>query len=161
MQGLGESFKKIYRKYGIHTHFKGNITFRQLLVKPKDQDPKEKNSGVIYSYQCEEIACDEECIGETSSTLGERYREHLKEPSPIHVHSLQSGHNSTPDNFNILGREDQGLTRTIKEAIYIRLTIPLLTGILVSSILIHIWDRVLHNTPGLKINPSQVYAHTQ
>ena len=91
----------------VSTHFKGNMTLRQLLVKPKDQDPKKKKSGVIYSYQCGEIAWDEEYIGETSRTLGERYREHLKEPSPIHVHSLQSGHNPTQDNFNILRREDQ------------------------------------------------------
>ena len=92
------------------------MTLRQLLVKPKDQDPKEK-SGVIYSYQCGEIVCNEEYIGETSRTLGGRYREHLREPYSIHVHSLQCGHNPTQDNFNILGREDQGLTRTIKEAI--------------------------------------------
>ena len=85
-QGLGETFKKIYGKYGIHTHFKGNMSIRQLLVKPKDQDPKEK-SGVIYSYQCGKIACNEEYIRETSRNLEERYREHLMEPSTIHVHS--------------------------------------------------------------------------
>ena len=38
----------------------------------------------------------------------------------------QTGHNSTPDNFSILGREDQGLTWTIKEAIYIRINNPTL-----------------------------------
>ena len=106
-QGLGENFKTICREYGIHTHFKVNMTLSQLLVKHKDQDPKMKKSGDIYSYQCGELACNEEYIEETSRPLGERYREHLKEPSPIHVHILQSGHNSTPDKFNILGREDQ------------------------------------------------------
>ena len=49
-------------------HFKGNRTLKQLLVIPKDQDPTDK-SGVIYSYQCGEIACDEEYIAETSRTL--------------------------------------------------------------------------------------------
>ena len=53
-----------------------------MLVRPKDQDPKEK-SGVIYSYQCEAIDCGEEDISETSRTHGERYKEHLREPSPI------------------------------------------------------------------------------
>ena len=48
------------------------MTLKQLLVKPKDQDPKDKNSGVIYSYQCGEITWDEEYIGETSRTLGGR-----------------------------------------------------------------------------------------
>ena len=76
---------------------------KPLLVKPKDQDTKDKKSGAIYSYQCGKIAYDEEDIGETGRALEERYREHLKEPSPIHVHRLQTGHNATPDNFNIIG----------------------------------------------------------
>ena len=105
-QGLWESFKKICEQYGIHTHFKGSSTLRQLLARPKDQDPKEKKNGVIYSYQCGETACNEEYIGKTSRTLGGRYRKHLKQPFPIHVCIQQTGHDSTPDNFSILGRED-------------------------------------------------------
>ena len=61
-------------------------------MKPKDQGPKDKKSGVIYSYQCGDIACGEEFIGETSRTLGERYKEHLKQPSPNHAHIQQTGH---------------------------------------------------------------------
>ena len=37
--------------------FKHNSSLKQLLVKPKDQDPKEKKSGVIYSYQCRAMNC--------------------------------------------------------------------------------------------------------
>ena len=58
-----------------------------MLVRPKDQDPKEKKSGVIYSYKCGAMDFDEEYISETSRTLGERYKEHLREPSPIQAHS--------------------------------------------------------------------------
>ena len=93
MQGTAESFKHICGKYGINVHFKGNTTIKQLLMKPKDQDPMEKKSGVIYSYQCNNLACDEEYIGETARTLGERHKEHLKQPSSIHVHIWQIGHN--------------------------------------------------------------------
>ena len=75
-------------------------------MKLKDQDPKDKKSVDIYSYQCGEIACDEENIGETSGTLGEIYRDHLKQPWPIYVHILQTGHTLTPNNFNTIGRED-------------------------------------------------------
>ena len=67
-----------------------------MLVKPKDQDPKEKKSGVIYSYQCGTINCGEEYVGETSITLGECYREHLKEPSPIYAHSLHTSYQLSP-----------------------------------------------------------------
>ena len=61
-------------KYVIQTHFKGNRTIRELLVKPKDKDPVERKCGAIYLYQCGELTCDEEYIGETFRTLGERYK---------------------------------------------------------------------------------------
>ena len=86
-QGLGESIKKVCNKYGMQTHFKENRTLKQLSVEPKDQDPIDKKSGAIYMYQCGEVTCDEEYVGETSRTLRERYKQHLKEPSPIHMHN--------------------------------------------------------------------------
>ena len=85
-KGIVESIKHICGKYGIQVHFKGNTTIKQVLMKPKDQDSKEMESRVIYSFQCNHIVCNEEYIGETASTLGERSKEHLKQPSPIHVH---------------------------------------------------------------------------
>ena len=124
-------------------------------MKPKDQDPKDKKSGVIYSFQCNHIACNEEYIGETARTLGERCKEHVKQPSPIHVHIQQTGHNTTETSFNIIGREDQGLARTIKESIYIRVNNPTLNQNIGKYNLSHIWDRVLFNTPGLKLGSSQ------
>ena len=86
-------------------------------MKPKDQDSKEKKSGVIYSFQCNHIVCNDEYIGETARTLGERCKEHLKQPSPIHAYMQQTGHSITDTSFNIIGREDQGQARTIKESI--------------------------------------------
>ena len=83
----------------------------------------------------------EEYKGETSRTLKERYQEHLKQPSPIYAHIQQTGHNSTPDNFSILGREDQGLTRTIKVVIYIRVNNPTLNRNI--GKFNHIWDRTV------------------
>ena len=95
-------------------------------MKPKDQDPKEKKSGVIYSFQCNHITCDEEYIGETARILGERCKEHLKQPSPIHTHIQQTGHITTEDSFNIIGREDQGQATTTKESIFIMVNNPTL-----------------------------------
>ena len=46
-KGKVESFKHICGKYGIKVHFKGNPTIRQVLMKPKDQDPKERK---VASY---------------------------------------------------------------------------------------------------------------
>ena len=62
-KGLSESLK-ICGNYGIQTYFKGNTTIKQTLMRPKDQDPKDRRSGVIYSYKCGYITCSEEYIGE-------------------------------------------------------------------------------------------------
>ena len=100
VQGLGESIKCTCFKYGIRTHFKGNRTPTEILVKPKDKVPEDKKSGVIYCYQCSAIDCGEEYIGETARTMGERYWEHLRVASPIQAHNQLMGHQTTQDNFS-------------------------------------------------------------
>ena len=64
--------------------FKGNKTFRQVLVKPKDMDPKEKKSGVVYSYQCGVINCGEEYIGEPPGPWGIA-TESISKHSPLYM----------------------------------------------------------------------------
>ena len=49
-KGIAESIKQICGKYDIQVHFKGNTTIKEGLMKPKDQDPKDNKSGIIYSY---------------------------------------------------------------------------------------------------------------
>ena len=98
-------------------------------------------------------------IRDTSRTCGERFKEHLKEPAPIHVHSIQTGHKTMADNFSILGREDHGLARRIKESIFIRVNNPTLNRNAGKYNLHHIWDRVLSNTHGLNINNDNGHTH--
>ena len=124
-QGLCESIKKICGRYAIQTHFKGGRTIKNLLVSPKHKDPMVNQSGAIYWYQCGDLACNEEYIGEISRSFGERYKEHLNAPSAIHHHSSQAGHPTNHNNFQIKGREGHNLVRNIKKSIYIRLIIPL------------------------------------
>ena len=123
-QGLCKTIK-ICCKYGIQTHLKGNRVIKNILVSPKDKEWMENKCGAIYWFQCE-LACDEEYIGETSRTLGERFKENLKEPSPIHHHSSTTGHITKQDNFQITGREDHGIAWTIEESIYIRVNNPII-----------------------------------
>ena len=98
-----QCFKNIGRKFGVQVHCKGGTTIKNLLMSPKDKDPIQKQSGVIYSYHCDRVDCDEEYIGESSRTFGERFKEHLKPPSPIFDHSNISGHSVTINNFKFLG----------------------------------------------------------
>ena len=86
-KGISESIKHAFGKYGIQVHFKGNQTIKQILMKPKEKDPKDSKSGVIYSYQCPHLDCNEEYMAETSRTLRERRKEHPNQPSPIHRHA--------------------------------------------------------------------------
>ena len=67
-------------------------------------------------------------IEESSRTFGERFREHLKAPSPIYDHFNITGCGTPIDNFSIVGKEDLNLIRVIKEAIYIRVNNPYLNG---------------------------------
>ena len=110
-----------------------------------------KKSGVIYRYKCNRVECDEEYIGESARNFAERFKEHLKTPFPIYNHSVISGHSVTIDNFSIVGREDQNLLRTIKEALYIRVNNPSLNKNIGKYHLPHIWDEVLHNISELKL----------
>ena len=105
-QGLSESFKRTCKKYGIEVHLKGGHTIKDLLMAPKDKVPIPKNSGAIYRYKCKRVDCEEEYIGESARNFEERFKEHLKAPSPIHDHLDTSGHSVTIENFSILGRED-------------------------------------------------------
>ena len=105
-------------------YFKRGTTIKNLLMAPKDQDPMKKRSGVIYRYRCDRVECNDEYIGESSRTFGERFKEHLKAPSPIFDYYSTTGHQVSIENFSIVGREEQNLMRAIKEAIYIRVNNP-------------------------------------
>ena len=61
------------KKYGVQVHFKGGTNLKNLLVSPKDKDIITKKSTVIYWFKCDKIDCEDEYIGESSRTFGERY----------------------------------------------------------------------------------------
>ena len=81
-KGLGESVKKKCNTYGVQVYFRGGTIIKNLLMAPKDKDPMLKKSGVIYSYKCVRVDCDEEYTGESSRTFGVRFKEHQKAPFP-------------------------------------------------------------------------------
>ena len=151
-QCLCESIKKICGRYGIQTHFKGDRTIKNLLVSPKGKDPMVNLSGAIYWYQCGDLGWDDEYIGETSRTFGERYKEHPKPPSAIHYHSNQTGHTTNQNNFQIIGREGHSLARNMKESIYIRVNNPTLNNNIGKLTCPTFGTGVLLNTKGLTLN---------
>ena len=141
--GLCESYKTIYGKYGVHVYFKGGSTLKKLLMFPKAKEEMTKQSNIIYWYKCGRTECNDEYIGESARTFEERYREHLRAPSPIVEHNNATGHTTSVENCKIIGREGHGMTRTIKEAIYIRVNNPSFNKNIGKYNLPHIWDKVL------------------
>ena len=95
MKGLSESIKNTCKRYDIHVYFKGVKAIKDLLVAPKDKEHITKKSGIICRYKCDRLECDEEYIGESARMFPERFREHLKAPSPLYGHSNITGHTTT------------------------------------------------------------------
>ena len=93
---------------------------------PSDKDHKLHKSGIIYKFKYPHINCPVEYIGESGRTIGDRVKEHLSAPSPIHQHSNTTGHPVSPDCFTIVHREPQGNKRNIKEVMFIWVNDPLL-----------------------------------
>ena len=151
-QGLCESIKKIC--VGMASKLTSRVAepSKTYWSPPRTKTPMVNQSGAIYWYQCGDLSCDDEYIGETSRTFGERYKEHLKAPSAIHHHSNQTGHTTNQNNFQIIGREGHNLARNIRESIYIRVNNPTLNNNIGKFNLSHIWDRSYLNTKGLTLN---------
>ena len=133
-------------------HFKGGTTLKNLLVSPIDEDTITKKSSVIYWFRCGRIDCEDEYIGESSRTYGERYKEHSKALSPIFEHQNSTGHTTSVENFNTIGREGHNMARAIKDTMYISMNNPTLNRNIGKDNLPHLWDRVLHFILELKIN---------
>ena len=114
---------------------------KELLVAPKDKDSIYNKGGVIYRYRCEPPGCTIEYTGETGSNFSDRYKEHVRAPTPIFDHSQTTGHLIKLENFSIVDGESQSITRTIKEAMYMRVNDPPLNRAFASTS----WDGVLQD----------------
>ena len=158
MPGLGEKFMKLCKSKGIQVHYKGTNTLRTLLGNLKDKDPKNNQTGIIYHYKCPPINCPSAYIGESGRSLGERVKEHLKAPSPIHLHSTTTGHPMDPEQFSIMHKEVRNHSRTIKEAMFICVQDPTLNRNLGKYQLQLIWDHLLQASPTLQCKPSSLPA---
>ena len=98
-------------------------------------------------YKCGSVDCEDVYIGESGRTFAERFREHMRAPSPIHHHFNITGHEVSLDNFSIVGREDQSMARAIRETMLIRVNDPSLNRNIGKYQLPHIWDEVLVKSP--------------
>ena len=73
----------------------------------------------------------------------------MKASSHFYDHYNTTGHITTVENFSIVGREEQNLARSIKDAIFIRVNDP--PQIIGKYHLPHILNKVMVNTPERKL----------
>ena len=109
------------------------------------KDTIQQKSWVIYWFRCSRLDCDEEYIGESYRTYGERYREYLKVPSLMFEHQSNRGYNTTLEESSIVDREGHSFTRSIKETLYIIVYNPTPSRDMGKYNLPHMWDRVLYH----------------
>ena len=124
---LSEQVARIFKSYNIPVYHKLINTLRSLLVHPKDRTAKAAKCGVVYDIQCPE--CDQHYIGETARTLGTRIKEHLSCHQPLSAiseHKLNTGHQCSMKDVNILDHEENWHRRKIKEVINIHRKKPTL-----------------------------------
>ena len=95
---------------------------------------------IYWFFKCDRITCEDEYISESSTTFGERYKEHLKAPSPIFEHQNNTGYTTSVETFKIIGREGHIMARAIKEAIYIRVNHFALNRNIGKDNLPYLWD---------------------
>ena len=154
MPNTGEKFKKLCKKKGIQVLFKGTNTLRTAVGNPKDKDPKNSQTGIIYYYQCPQINCPSAYIGESGRSLGKRVKEHFKSSSPMCHHTTTTGHPLDPEQCNIVHKEVNSHSRMIKEAMFICMQNPTLNRNLGKYQLPHIWDHLLQVSSTLQCKPS-------
>ena len=83
---------------------------KDLLVAHKYKRSHHQNKWGDIQIQVQEY------MAESSRTFGKRFKEHLKPLSPIYDHCNITGHTTTVVNLNIVGRDGQNLTTTVKES---------------------------------------------
>ena len=112
-----------------------------------------------HKCTCDRLECGEEYTGESARTFVERLKEHLMALSPTYVHVNTTGHLTSLDNFSMVGKKSHNLTKTIKEAMYIRVNGSSLNKNIGKYQLSHIQDEVLFNTQYLQFK--QTLLHTR
>ena len=140
---------------------KGHATGKEYKYTTRDQTPSK-----LYSWHPKTRTPNYKRIGSYTNTsaqpstvlkstlvraFGDRLKEHIRAPSPIHHHTSSAGHPINPDCFSIVHRGAQGTTRNIKEAMYIRANDPSLNRNLGKYQLPHVWDQILQDTSALKL----------
>ena len=76
-KGHSKGFKMVCDEVEVQVHLNGENTIRNLFMAPNDKDNIIQKSGVIYRFRCVQAECEEDYIGESGRSFGDRLKEHL------------------------------------------------------------------------------------
>ena len=141
-QGLSERIKRICNKFGFSCTLKEDKSSKTSSWLPRTRILSQTKVEPYIDTSAVNMGVMKNTLENLLEIFSERFKEHQKAPSSIFDHCNTTGHNI--NNFTIVGREDQNLTRAIKEALFIRVNDPSLNRNIVKYHLSSIWDEVLH-----------------
>jgi len=97
------------------------MTLRKIsTLLPSLKAPVEKplKSGVVYKFQC--AVCPAAYVGQTARHILTRYKEHLKEPSPVAKHTKECGSTCSWEDITILDQTTKDYSKLLtREALWI------------------------------------------
>ena len=102
---------------------------------------------MTYRFKCTQAGCEEEYNEESGRTFADRLQEHLRAPSPIYNMVSLLDTVSMWTVFPLWVGRHLAITRSNKEAMFIRVKDPSLNRDLGKFQIPHIWNEVLHVTP--------------
>ena len=117
VKGVSERLARVFRQHGTRVFHKPTNTLRSRLTRAKDKTEDNKKCGVIYEVKCGD--CSETYIGETARPLGTRLKEHQSRANSAVCEHL-CGQNHIIGESSVIGSEQHGLKRKVKEAIHIK-----------------------------------------
>ena len=147
--GLSESYKKIFKYTPVQVCFKGVNTLKSMLMHPKDKISNDQKKDLVYHWECKADGCNSSYIGETSSALGERVKEHCQSTTSAILKHCKDFHHPLPSvlDCNIIDKNPSQITREAKEATHIRKLDPNLKRNIDKMSIPHCFDHLLGAKP--------------
>lgn len=115
--------KHLLEPHGIRPVARPSNTLgRSLFSNLKDKIPKENLSNVVYGINC---SCGDLYIGNTGQYMSSRFQQHINgdaDHSALSAHIIETGHQPSFNDMEVLCVEPNKKVREIKEMVYIKTT---------------------------------------
>ncbi|VDK70012.1 unnamed protein product [Dibothriocephalus latus] len=118
--GVSEEYARLFSEFGIGVAHRPEATIRRQLMLPKDPEPVNEKSSVIYRIDC--LCGEAKYVGETGKRVLRGIHQHElavrrndKLPLVV-VHASMPGHGFNFERVQILGRSDDRTSRLLQKA---------------------------------------------